>query len=103
MSNHTPTPWKFEDRSIFTANDRMNEIAHVRGYDDAHPERLTEKSFDEDVANAEHIVKCVNEREQIVAALACLVLDQRTVAYLRANDPQALKQARAALDKARAK
>ena len=71
MTQHTPTPWETEDDTtrIWRRGDCENEIVFVRGYDNAHPDVQQEKSLDENLANAAHIVKCVNAYDDLVAAL----------------------------------
>ena len=57
---HTPTPWNFER---LYSNGRLDRVA-------IHPSHFySESAFVEtDMANAEHIVKCVNSHDALVKA-----------------------------------
>jgi hypothetical protein len=74
---HTPTPWKITEHG--TKDGRFNwltidtlgaEIAHVAEYGDQSEPNLSLYTPEQMLANAAHIVRCVNEREQLVKALA---------------------------------
>lgn len=64
---HTPTPWKVADEYIFDRH--RNEIATTT---------TSGLSFEEDEANAAHIVKCVNAHDDLVEALETLRSDCQT-------------------------
>lgn len=82
QSTHTPTPWIVQDNSD---NGHMSRgvIGQVRidspsdGTVGICWHSMTDpKYFDETfIANAHHIVRCVNERDELLAALTCAAND----------------------------
>ena len=85
MSKHTPTPWGIELDTCITLgedNDSWNEQGnpwHAEAYG---------QGAETDKANAEHIVKCVNENERLHAERDELVaaLEELLEAYTPGED-----------------
>jgi hypothetical protein len=93
-TEHTPTPWifneyeKWSDFTVWGDNGKIAVVTELGDY-------LT---YEQNCANARHIVRAVNAHDDLVAALeACLV---RLDAHDSQSAPEAL-QARAALAKAK--
>ena len=68
MAEHTPTPWMVVDRTEFmSANDQM-----ATGYGIIGDTNLLGPKTDQQAADTEHIVRCVNSFDELVAALEIL-------------------------------
>ena len=90
---HTPIPWDIAARMTYTIADAQGRvITSMRTGRDVSPE--------EAISNARFILQAVNAHEDLLAALQVLVLTPHILDHLEANDPMALKQARAAIAKA---
>jgi hypothetical protein len=98
-TSHTPTPWRNGDKygeDIFSGVDRIAVATE-------HPYRPGEAIVA--VANAAHIVRCVNAHDDLVAALKALEdcyceASEHLDRDQRAHHREVLMQARAALVKA---
>ncbi len=87
MSKPTPGPWDRAGIDVGVAGRDDFRIAHCDGCDGE-----DELSFDENAANAAHIVKCVNSHDDLLSALESLMWEL--------EDGDNLKRARAAIKKA---
>lgn len=86
---HTPTPWIASDRRVSAHDGTQIASAMLNG-------STVGNHIDTDVANAAHIVRCVNSHDELVAALA------KARGALEANGwaqdcPKTMKAIRAAL------
>lgn len=85
MNKHTPTPWNFEGRAVYSQTEG-EDICIV----DSGNRKV-------DVANAAHIVRCVNSHEALVKALEdCVRIFENELSGLAVIGPE-LRQARAAV------
>jgi hypothetical protein len=97
MNKHTPTPWGFiydgsSEWSIGPADDpQSNPVMTIWSKDD-----------DKARANAAHIVKCVNEREELVEALSILLKEYRQFLWdeFSTKDDEYSRRAKKALARA---
>lgn len=69
-TKHTPTPWVHKDGEVYEEND-------FKIFDAYNSDFL----YEEDKANAAHIVKCVNMHDELVEALRDLLTFVVTVEY----------------------
>ena len=68
-TSHTPTPWKVLSNDLVYGSDgyRVTDCEHAAYSERPMPPTKVDK------ANAAHIVRCVNEREGLLAALRDLM------------------------------
>lgn len=71
MATHTKTPWKIESEdSQFSDKDDVYIIGNPTGENGGHRKlAIMLPTYADSEANAAHIVKCVNERDELLAAL----------------------------------
>ena len=112
MSKHTPTPWLVSGKGDNNLDgpdfDNGRSVINEDGWHIAHCWNLDDEAHGiNPLANAAHIVKCVNERDELVAALADLLFALNTAEAITGNSgfkkvfSKSLEQARAALARAK--
>jgi hypothetical protein len=93
---YTPTPWKTVGETLVYGQDNYCIAATMSDH------WVSNRDIDESLANAQHIVRCINSHDDLVSALKSLLLEAEAFASVIKpyQASTALEYARAALKKA---
>ena len=84
---HTPTPWTINTRASSLVEYGRRSICTCGGYSDG-----TEETHDENLANAEFIVKAVNNHYQLLEALEACVKEIPFTSFQASSETKVLAQ-----------